>query len=113
MDDSFSGEYFVNYSPRASLGASRHALSKQPLSVCRSQSQNCPVVAHTIDVLLDTGKVNGLDTTDLLLRDTSQSRTSSSDSTSGAPGSDVGALGNAGRNQLTGNWCPQGLGESS
>jgi hypothetical protein len=42
-----------------------------------------------MDVLLDTGKVNGLDTADLLLGDTGQSRASSSDSTSGAAGSDV------------------------
>lgn len=69
-------------------------------------------IAHTIDVLLDTGKVDGLEATDLLLREASQSRASSSDGTSGASSSDVGALGNARRNQLTSNWRPQGLGES-
>lgn len=62
-----------------------------------------------MDLLLDTGKVDGLDTASLLLRHTGQSRTSSSNGTSGASGDHVGALGHAGRNQLAGSGRPQGL----
>jgi hypothetical protein len=66
-----------------------------------------------MDLLLDTGKVDGLEAASLLLGHTSQSRTSSSNGTSGASGDHVGALGDAGRNQLAGSGRPQGLGESS
>lgn len=65
---------------------------------------------HTIDILLVTSKVNGLDTTNLLLSN-ANGRTGSSSSSHKLSGSDVGALLNTGSGQLAS--CAQGLGETS
>lgn len=84
---------FSNYSPEASLGASRHALQCSQLSDHSSPSHSAPARrssgALTIDLLLDARKVNRLDTADLLLRQASQSRASSSDGASGAASNSV------------------------
>lgn len=72
------------------------------------------LVKLTVDILLDTGKVNGLDTTGLLLHGARQSRTSDGSSrTSGrAHGSDKSASLRSRLGHLAGH-RPHGLGESS
>lgn len=66
----------------------------------------------TVDVLLDAGEVNGLDTANLLVLE-GGSRTSGDGSSNQATGSSEGALLDAGRGNLTGQWAAQGLGEAS
>lgn len=67
----------------------------------------------TVDILLDTGKVNGLDTTDLLAGKASDGRTSDGRGASrSVQSSDKGALLTGGPGQLAGCWA-QGGSETS
>ena len=94
---------------KSSTYLGQHLLSKLMTLPCFNGS-----LALTEDVLLDTSKVNGLDTTDLLLgRSSSGSGTSGQASSHSIGGSDKGALLDAGSGQLAGHWRPQGLGEAS
>lgn len=69
----------------------------------------------TIDVLLVTSKVNGLDTANLLLSNSNGRAGSDTSADGGASSGDKGALLDARsrRGQLAGHWRPQGLGEAS
>ena len=80
---------------------------------CRKRLHRQGLSPRTPDLLLGAGKVNGLDTANLLLHRAGNSGLGHSRGSDHAGSSDEATALDGGRGQLAGHWRPQGLGKAA